>query len=287
MSFTRTPIGTVNEATFSPDGKLLATASDDGTARVVAVDGGRELARVKSYQHSFRAVVFSPDGKLFAAAGGIGPDPFGYGSNNDEGIVLVVAVDGGQEVARIAHDGPVNAVAFSPDGKLLATASGRVADFLLAQSNKGTARILAVDSGQEVARIAHDGPVNAVAFSPDGKLLATASNDTTARIIAVDSGQEVARIAHDGPVNAVAVSPDGKLLATASADRTTRLWSTDVNDMLRRLCTGVAGRNLSPAEWRRRLGDLPWQSTCASWPTPVDDPSHTDSPSTPLAEDKG
>jgi WD40 repeat protein len=66
----------------------------------------------------------------------------------------------------------VNAVAFSPDGKLVATGSGML--FAAGRSkNDNTARIVAVADGREVARVTHDSAVNAVAFSPDSKLLAT------------------------------------------------------------------------------------------------------------------
>jgi WD40 repeat protein len=63
----------------------------------------------------------------------------------------------GKELARLAHDGPVYAVAFSADGRLLATAS----------SDK-TARLFETASGKELARLAHDGAVYTVAFSADG-----------------------------------------------------------------------------------------------------------------------
>jgi WD40 repeat protein len=130
--------------------------------------------------------------------------------------------------------------------------------------------VVEVEGGRVVARIAHDGTVAAVAFSPDGKLLATAGrDDNTARVVAVEDGREVARITYNAWVSAVAFSPDGKLLATASRDGTARLWSTNLDDMLRRFCAGP-GRNLSRAEWRRHLGDLPWQATCEDWPTPPD-----------------
>jgi WD40 repeat protein len=127
---------------------------------------------------------------------------------------------------------------------------------------------VAVADGRELARITHDSPVREVVFSPDGQSLATASDDKTARIVTVADGRELARITHDRAVNAVAFSPNGQSLATASDD-TARLWSTALDDMLHQLCTG-RGRNLSLAEWRRYLGDLPWQPTCKNWPTPED-----------------
>jgi WD40 repeat protein len=128
--------------------------------------------------------------------------------------------------------------------------------------------VVLMPDGRERARITHDGEVNAVAFSPDGQVLATASGDGTARLVAVADGRERARVTHDDTVNAVAFSPDGQSLATAS-DNTARLWSTNLDDMLHQLCTGF-GYNLSPGEWRRHLGDLPWQPTCENWPTPKD-----------------
>jgi len=84
--------------------------------------------------------------------------------------------------------------------------------------------------------------------------------------VAVADGRERARITHDNPVEAMAFSPDGQLLATKSGD-TVRFWSTIPDDMFHQLCTGH-GRNLSPSEWRKYLGDLAWQPTCESWPTP-------------------
>ena len=106
----------------------------------------------------------------------------------------------------------MNAVAFSVDGKYLATGSW-----------DQTARIIEVKSGTEIARINHEAEVTAVAFSADGKYLATGSWDQTARISEVKSGTEIARINHEAEVTVVAFNADGKYLATGSMDKTARI----------------------------------------------------------------
>ncbi len=117
----------------------------------------------------------------------------------------------------VGHTQQVNAVAFSPDGTLIATASA-----------DGTARTWVTASGQpRTILTGHTSTVNAIAFSPDGTLIATASADGTARTWVTASGQpRTILTGHTQQVNAVAFSPDGTLIATASHDRTARTWDT-------------------------------------------------------------
>src|SRR5262245_26434632 len=119
------------------------------------------------------------------------------------------------------HGESVNAVALSPDGKLVLTGS-----------NDDMARLWRVDSGQLISTLRHNSDVMAVAFSPDGKFVLTGSSDNTARLWRSDSGQLISTLPHASGVSAVALSPDGKLVLTGSNDDKARLWRVDSGQLI-------------------------------------------------------
>lgn len=148
---------------FSPDGKRLATASEDGSVWVWDVVTGQVLLKLTGEGSRFR-VDFSPDGKLLA------------GTGNDS-MVTVWDATTGEELYRLeGHTGPTFGVAFSPDGKSLVTTSV-----------DRTIKIWDAAAGaaaQPLTLYGHAAAIYAAALSPDGSRLATASRDGTSRVYA-------------------------------------------------------------------------------------------------------
>jgi WD40 repeat protein len=193
----------LNAVAVAPDGRWLATASSDGTARIWDAATGQQRAVLAGHTGWVRAVAVAPDGSWLATTG------------SDRKVRIWEAATGQQRTLMAGHAYEVTAVAVAPDGSWLATSS-----------SDRTARIWDAATGQQRAVLAgHTDSVTAVAVAPDGSWLATASSDRTARIWDAATGQQRAVLAgHTGWVNAVAVAPDGGWLVTAGSDGTTRIW---------------------------------------------------------------
>src|SRR5271157_5744549 len=196
---------------WSPDGKRLATASQDKTAKVWDAASGKELLTLKGHGDFVTGVAWSPDGKRLATA------------SQDKTAKVWDAASGQELVTLTGHTDCVIKVAWSPDGNKLATAG-----------QDKTARVWDANSGQEMLNLKGHGAsgmdfIYSVAWSPDGKRLATASVDQTSKVWDAASGQELLTLkGRSAPgtdvVFSVAWSPDGKRLATASQDKTAKVW---------------------------------------------------------------
>ena len=199
---------------FSPDGRLLATASRDQTARLWDAAAGSTVRILTGHTDGVTRVAFSPDGGVLATASG------------DRTVRLWDAAAGNTVRILTGHADWVRGVAFSPDGNVLATAS-----------DDKTARLWDAASGKTIRSFTgHTDWLFGLAFSPDGRLLATASKDRTARLWDAGTGKPIRTLTgHSDGVRGVAFSPDGSMLATASGDRTIRLWDGGTGNAIKTL----------------------------------------------------
>jgi WD40 repeat protein/energy-coupling factor transporter ATP-binding protein EcfA2 len=199
----------VGGVAFSPDGKTLATASLDRTLRLWDAATGKPRGKPLRAKGAWD-VTFSPTGGVLASAGG----------QDDNTVRLWDPATGKARSRLVGHRGPVWDVAFSPDGRTLASGS---ADRTLRLWDVATGRL----RGRPLK--GHTDGVRAVAFSPDGKTVASGSDDRTVRLWDVATGRPRGKplTGHSDWVTGVAFSPDGKTLASTSFDGTVRLWDPE------------------------------------------------------------
>jgi WD40 repeat protein len=240
----------VKKVTFSPDGRLVADASDDYTARIWNDTGSSEFSPLV-HHGVVRAIVFSKDGKYLATA-------------SDDGSAILWNTSNKSKILTIHHEDAVNDVAISPNARLVATASMdrtiKVLDTMsgidvfnrsfddpvnivrfspdglqLAVASYNIVYLLDIANGQELIQLAHDDEVTAISFSNDSKRIASASWDKTARIWDTTTGKEIAIMAHDGWIWDIDFSPDGDYVVSASEDGTARIWNSSSGQEVTRL----------------------------------------------------
>jgi WD40 repeat protein len=267
--------GPVQVVAYAPDGKTLASGGDDkgGNVCVWETSNGKEVRRWKAYQDWVAALAFSPDGKRLVSAGKVGvPDPKDAAAD----AYAVAIWDPGTGKRLVACPSQVKAawaVAFSPDGKFLATAGwDKEYDSTLALRDPATGKevhrventvlrieprcIVFTPDGKTIAMgglseicfwdvggakrlepvsIYGHGYVNRLALSPSGQTLASADEHGETHLW--DMAQRKERVpggGHRETIHTVAVSPDGKMVATVS-EETVCLWNLATGRLLRQL----------------------------------------------------
>lgn len=202
---------------FSPDGTTLASGGWDNTIRIWDVATGQPIGSpYAGHTNHVHSVGFSPDGKMLAS-GSCAQYVKGL---CEQGEIRLIDVKTRRLIGTplTGHTDWVYSVAFSPDGKLLASGS-----------SDNTVRLWDVTTGRPIGRplTGHTSGVVSVAFSPGGKFVASASWDHTIRFWDVVSGQPTNSpvTGYEGwPGRNLAFSPSGSILAASGSNYTVRLW---------------------------------------------------------------
>jgi WD40 repeat protein len=219
--------GSFYSVAFSPDGQRLASAgghlNQPGEAKIWDCAMGRELSSLKGHTKLVTSVAFSLDGRRLAS-----------GSHDNTVRIWDIGPSGmvGENPLILSHkshadqaDFHVTSVAFSPDGKRLASTGGEM-------NKPGEVRIWDSATGQELLSLkGHTAHISGVAFSPDGLRLASCGGGINkpgeVKIWDSTTGQELFSLqGHTQTVLCVAFSPDGRHLATGSLDKTVKIWDS-------------------------------------------------------------
>ena len=202
----------VDKLVIGPDGRWLASAGYDGTARIWDAHTGQTRHTLTGHTGRVQVLAIAPDGSWLATT-----------SSFDQTVRIWDPHTGQTRHTLTGHTGRVQVLSAAPNGSWLATAG-----------YDGTVRIWDPQAGDaRHTLIAHTSEVKALAAGPNGSWLASASSvDATARIWNPHTGQARKTLTgHAGGVDVLAVAPDGRWLATASADGTVRIWDPDTGEI--------------------------------------------------------
>lgn len=190
---------------FSPDGKAIASCSDDRHIKIWELESGKLIQQFKQ-SRGINVIAFSPDGQLLA-------------SGSSGNIVKLWNLATGEQVGElVGHSQDINSIAFSPDGQSLVSGSSDT-----------TIKLWSVGSGELLNTfIGHIDWVRSVIFPYQQKII-SASADKSIKFWDVSSGKILESLTgHSKDVNSLALTPDGKTLISASSDKTIKIWRREV-----------------------------------------------------------
>lgn len=210
---------------ISPDGKTLASSSQNGNIKLWSLESEKIEAGLRSIPSrtlsrssgAVQSIAFSPDGQILVSG------------DRDGSINLWDVKTGELKCGFCGHSSPIQSIAISTDGQILASAGDRknikVWRFF-------TQELLYTFNGQC--------PVNSIALSPDSKILASSCKDATLKVWSLKTGRLIQTLQWpSGSVYAVAFSPDGKILAGGGHGRLIQLWNLETGELINSLVSNL------------------------------------------------
>jgi len=208
----------VNSISFNPDGTAIAGGGEDGAIRIWEVNSRKLIRMLKGHTDRVSSVAFSTEDALLA-------------SGSDDGTIKLWEVNSGSLIKTLdGHSSFVNSVAFSPDGSMFASGGGIGDETIKLWDTKSKSLVRGIEWDTKWA--------NSVAFSPDGSLLASGDDYGQIALWEVKSGKCIRTFQGHGDrrsVNSVAFSPDSRMLVSGSNDETIKLWEVNSERCIRTL----------------------------------------------------
>ena len=208
----------VSQIKYSPDGKLIASASWDKTIKLWNAETGSLITTLTGHKNGINTIAFSPDGQTLISGGEDKTIKIWDLANNPK---LIKTLKG--------HTDSIKTVTVSSDGKLIASAGY---DNTIKLWNK-TGKLLQTIN-------AHNLAITSLQFTPDSQTLASASSDNTIKLWSIQNSGKTSKLlhtltGHQDSVTTINFNADGTVLASGSGDRNIKLWDTQTGELIKNL----------------------------------------------------